>query len=41
VVVKVPVALALILAGHLAVATTAAAQIPDEEPLPTPIPPRI
>ncbi len=35
-----PLALALILAGRLAMATAAAAQVADDEPLPAPIPPR-
>jgi hypothetical protein len=36
----VRVAVALVFAARLAVATTAAAQVTDEEPLPAPIPPR-
>jgi hypothetical protein len=38
---RVPVAAVLILFGHLTVATTAAAQEADDEPLPPPIPPRL
>jgi hypothetical protein len=41
VVVKVPLAVALVLAARLAVATMAAAQVADDEPLPNPIPARV
>jgi hypothetical protein len=35
------VAAALLVATHLAIAATAAAQVADDEPLPAPIPPRV
>jgi hypothetical protein len=41
VVVNAPLAVALILATHLAMATTAAAQVDEDEPPPAPIPSRI
>jgi hypothetical protein len=39
--VRVPLAVALVLAARLALATAAIAQVEDDEPLPDPIPPRV